>query len=96
VSGNNLFAANINSATVGQYNATTGAAINLNVITGFIPYGVAVSGSNLFVTNLGMNTVGQYNATTGASINIDFISGLSSPHRTRLVGEQPLRDKPTE
>jgi hypothetical protein len=34
VSGNNLFVANETGNTVGEYNATTGAAINASFITG--------------------------------------------------------------
>jgi hypothetical protein len=43
--GNNLFVVNqeTNNGTVGKYNATTGAAINANFITGLItPVGLAV------------------------------------------------------
>jgi hypothetical protein len=50
VSGNNLFVADRNTGTVGEYNATTGATINANFITGLsTPLGIAVSGNNLFV-----------------------------------------------
>ena len=43
VSDNVLFVANINIGTVGEYDATTGAAINATFITGLnIPVGIAV------------------------------------------------------
>ena len=41
--GNTLFVANFGSGTVGEYDATTGAAINASFITGLIePEGLAV------------------------------------------------------
>jgi hypothetical protein len=43
LNGNTLFVANIRG-TVGAYNATTGAAINANFISGLLdPQGIAVS-----------------------------------------------------
>jgi hypothetical protein len=54
---------------VGEYNATTGAAINANFITGLnYPTGLAVSGNILFVASRNRGTVEEYNATTGAAI----------------------------
>ena len=48
------------SGTVGEYNATTGAAINANFITGLsLPAKLVLSGNNLFVANNGSNTVGD-------------------------------------
>jgi hypothetical protein len=65
---------------VGEYNATTGAAVNANFITGlFDSMGIALSDNNLFVGTggfaLGTGTVGKYNAATGAAINANFITG---------------------
>jgi DNA-binding beta-propeller fold protein YncE len=61
VFGNTLFVANNRSGTVGEYNATTGAAINASFITGLnFPYGLAVFGDTLFVANNNGNTVGKY------------------------------------
>jgi hypothetical protein len=37
------------NGSVGEYNATSGAAINANFITVSFPYGLALSGNNLFV-----------------------------------------------
>ena len=69
---------------VGEYNATTGAVINANFITGLNgPVGLALSGNNLFVANFGGGTVGEYNATTGAAINANFITGLNDPSDSR-------------
>jgi hypothetical protein len=65
------------NGTVSEYDATTGAAINANFITGLdVPSGLAVKGNTLFVANQGNGTVGVYNATTGAAINANFITGL--------------------
>jgi len=77
-----------NSSTVGEYNATTGAAISsFTPITGLsIPEGIAVSGNNLFVAQEDNNTVGEYNATTGAAINASFITGVSIPAGLALSG----------
>ncbi len=80
MSGNNLFVTNFFSNTIGEYNATTGATINANFITGLNgPIGLALSGNNLFVACQFSNTVGEYNATTGAVVNANFITGLSDP-----------------
>ena len=77
--GTALFVTNNGNNTVGKYNATTGAAINANFITGLSgPNGLALSasGTALFVANNSNGTVGEYNATTGAAINANFITGL--------------------
>ena len=57
LSGNNLFVSNwsggtAGAGTVGEYNATTGAPINLNFITGLSgPEGLTLSGNSLLVVN---------------------------------------------
>src|SRR5271165_906456 len=61
---------------VSEYNATTGAAINPNFITG-TSGSLALSGNNLFVGSVG--TVGKYDATMGVAINANFITGLDIP-----------------
>jgi hypothetical protein len=78
VSNNHLFVGHFTTTgaagTVGEYNATTGAAINATLITG-LPYGpggLAVSGNHLLVAE-GAG-VSEYNATTGAVINANFIN----------------------
>jgi hypothetical protein len=105
LSGNTLYVANYGmgtssgatiDGTVGAYNATTGAAINADLITGISgATGLAVIGNMLFVSDQTSSsssstfvagTVGEYNATTGAVINADFITGLSSPERLALSG----------
>ena len=46
-----LYVANADGETVGEYNATTGAAINANLITvPNEPYAIALSGSTLYVS----------------------------------------------
>jgi hypothetical protein len=73
------------NGAVREYDATTGATVNANFITGLTgPEGLGLDGNNhLFVTNsnFGVNTVGEYDATTGATINAAFISsqGLAGP-----------------
>ena len=65
---------------VGEYDATTGAAINASFITGLRnPFGLAVLGNTLFVANFSSGTVGKYDATTGAAISPSFITQLNEP-----------------
>src|SRR6202011_924315 len=46
--------------TIGEYDATTGAAINPSLVSGLnSPFGIAVSGANLYVANTGSGTVGE-------------------------------------
>jgi len=75
-----IWVANRDSETIGEYNATTGAVINSSHVSGSgvsNPLSLAISGNNLFVLNAGNtgNTIGEYNATTGAAINASLISG---------------------
>src|SRR5271169_2360841 len=82
-----LYVSQVFNGGVGKYNATTGAAINANFITGLSsPKGIALSGNHLFVANFFSNTVGEYNATTGATINANFITGLNGPIGLALSG----------
>ena len=74
---------------VSEYETKTGAAINLNFITGLnVPSGLAVKGNTLFVADLGNGTVGKYEAKTGAAINANFIAGLSGPLGLALRGNK--------
>ena len=69
--------------TVGEYDATTGAAINPAFIgvqgTNYFPAALALDGNNhLFVGYSGsVNRVSEFDATTGAIINPAFITGIS-------------------
>ena len=75
-----------NTEKVGEYNPTSGAAINASFIsTGSSnPQGLALFGNSLFVVT--DTHVGQYNATTGAAINTNFIAGLSGAWSLTLAG----------
>ncbi|HUB81528.1 MAG TPA: hypothetical protein VMB03_22165 [Bryobacteraceae bacterium] len=92
--GNTLYLANYTAGTVSTYNATTGAAIDANFISGLQnPDGLAVSGNTLFVANQTRSsstfvpgTIGAYDATTGAVINATFVTGLSSPGNLAVSG----------
>lgn len=88
--GNTLFVADygfgaLGAGTVGEYDGTTGTAINSNFISGLNgPEGLALLGNTLFVSSTGpfpppvaAGTVGAYNATTGAAINANLITGLT-------------------
>lgn len=78
----------VSSGFVGEFDATTGIAINRTFITGLNGGGGAlvVSGNTLFVAGYISGTVGKYDATTGAAINANFITGLSSPTALALSG----------
>jgi DNA-binding beta-propeller fold protein YncE len=67
--------------TVGKYDASTGAVINANFITGLKkdPVALALSGNRVFVANFLSGTVSECDATTGAVINANFITGLNFP-----------------
>jgi hypothetical protein len=74
---------------VGEYNATTGAAINANFIAGLNePVALAVSGNTLFVVDIAgaTGTIRSYHATTGAAINANFITGLNEPGGVAVSG----------
>ena len=88
LSGNSLYVVNFVNGSVGEYDATSGVAINATLITGLsqAPTVLAVSGSNLYVVNSLPGGVALYNATTGASINPSFITGLSYPAGIAISG----------
>jgi WD40 repeat protein len=77
-----------NTGTVSEYDATTGAVINANLITGVGQAGaIFLSGNTLYVANASAaGTVGDYNATTGAAINANLITGLDSTAGLLLSG----------
>jgi len=89
ISGNSLYLSNEGSPNrVGEYNATTGAAIKSSLVTlsPGVAEGVAVSGGNLFLVDTADNVIGEYNATTGAVINKSFITGLNLPTAIAISG----------
>ena len=75
-----LFVANFYGGTVGEYNATTGAAVKANFIPGltYYPQKLAVSGNNFFVASDTGGWIGVYNAITGALVRPNFTTGLNS------------------
>ncbi len=85
VSGNRLYAAVANR--IGLYNATTGAAISENFITGLTsPNDILLSEDKLYVVDGLANRVGVYNAATGAAINATLITGLNDPFAIAISG----------
>lgn len=67
--------ANYDGDSIDTYNATTGAVLSGNFISGLnSPRSIALSGNNLFVATSGANAIAEYNATTGALINATFAS----------------------
>jgi hypothetical protein len=77
VNGTNLLVAN-STDRISEYNATTGAPINFNFITGpffyypYYPGALLLSGSTLYVD--GYYGVGTYNANNGSVINAVLIN----------------------
>jgi len=67
-----------NNGKVGVYDATTGAAVNANLVTGLGggTQQIAVTGNSLYVAKGG--TVAEYNATSGALVNSSLITGLGT------------------
>src|SRR6201987_4065655 len=71
-----LYVSQLGALTVSEYNATTGLAINANLITRLsTPSRLAVQGNTLFVANES-GSVGKYDGATGAAINPSFIAGM--------------------
>jgi hypothetical protein len=85
-----LYVAQDGKGSVSEYDPTSGAAINGNLITGLAgPGGLALSGNTLFVANAGGDMVGKYtvNATMVTEVNPTFInSGLSTPIAVAVSG----------
>ena len=67
-------------ATIGKYDATTGAAVNASLITGFFtPIGLAFDATGtLFVSSLGNQGVQSFNATTGSAVSGERLGGISN------------------
>jgi len=91
ISGNNLYIVNVNTGTIGVYNAYSGSVINADFIGGLnSPFGIAISddGTTLYVANGGNNTIGVYDVTgtTSVTINANFITGLDNPHGIAISG----------
>ena len=98
VSGGNLWVANYSGGiqlglgnyeggSIGEYNATTGAAVNADLVdyTGSLQ-GMAMSGGTLWVTGIDSDVVGSnqgfiegYDATDGGSIGIRSNDGFDVP-----------------
>jgi hypothetical protein len=78
--------------TIGVYNATTGAVINANLVTGLgNPLGIAVDGlGHLYAVNSYTGDIGEYNAMTGAVINPALVTGLNNPSYVALDGSGDL------
>ena len=75
--------------SVGEYNATTGATVNAQLISGWIAgnaEGIAVSGNDLFLTNNDQGVVGEYDATTGLPISATLITNWGRPHGLAVSG----------
>ncbi len=75
MSGSNLYVANFNAGTIGQY-TTSGSIVNASLISVQGPTQVVVSGSRLFVLD-NTGTIGEY-TLSGDVVNASLISGLSA------------------
>lgn len=78
VSGNSLYTTRPqDSNKIGEYNATTGAAINATLVTGLsTPQAFTLDGlGHMYVVNDGTGTIGKYN-TDGSVVNASLVTGL--------------------
>jgi len=76
---------------VGTYNATTGAAINSNFITGLTAIvGAAVSSNILYLADFNNQIIRTFNATTGAVINNTFITDSLSGANSLFISGNTL------
>lgn len=74
-----VLVSSLNSGTIGLYNATTGATINSQLVTGLNgPYGVTHDSSAIYVSNIYTGIVSKYDLLTGAVINPSFLA-VASP-----------------
>jgi hypothetical protein len=80
-----IYVSQIANNTVGEYDASTGAAINASLITGTATAGLALSGKDLFVPHQLVGAIGDYDPSTGAAINANLITGLASPYENAVV-----------
>ena len=82
-----IYETNSGGNTIGEYDASTGAAINAALVSGLnLPQDIVVSGGNLWVSNQSGNTIGEYNASTGATVNASLVSGLNAPTGIAVSG----------
>lgn len=78
ISGNSLYTTRPQAADkIGEYNATTGAAINDTLVTGLsTPQAFTLDGlGHMYVVNDGAGTIGKYN-TDGSVVNASLVTGL--------------------
>ncbi len=77
-----------NAGTVGDYDATTGTAIDAQLITGLQePAAMTISNGDLYVANSGNGSVGLYTGTSSNQANEpSFITGLESPGGLAISG----------
>jgi hypothetical protein len=92
LSGNDLYVADQDDGIIGEYNATTGQAINSRLITGQPggDFALAISGNTLYVSNYTADTIAEYNATSGQAINTSFITGVDRPMTIVISGSNLL------
>ena len=74
-----------NHGKVGEYDATTGAAVNANLVTGLggSELEIAVAGNDLYVLQ---GTLSKFDATSGALINSSLITGLPGTEGIAILG----------
>ena len=86
-SGNDLFVADTDTGTVGEY-GLNGSVVNASLITGLNnPYGIAISGNNIFLVC--SNSVGEvYNFRRNGQCVANFRAGSHQCHCN--LGQQPV------
>ena len=86
-----VYVSNLDEGTVSEYDATTGALLNPNLISGLQkPRGVAWADGYLYVTQEGddpaAGSVGKYDAATGTPINAALVPNLVWPQSVAVSG----------
>ncbi len=84
--GQDIYVANTNTGTVGEY-TMSGGTVNPSLVTGlFQPAGIAVSGSDVFVSSGG--SVGEY-TTSGGTVNASLVTGLNGASFIAVTAPEP-------
>jgi hypothetical protein len=88
-----IFAPNAGGSNVGEYDATSGAAINTSFLSGSgvnVPLGIVTYGNEILVSNIGSNAAGSgfvsAYSTSGTLLNASLITGLSTPEDMIVQG----------
>ena len=80
LAGDHLFVADYGNGKVGEYSASTGAAINASFIQfSNSPSGLALLDDRLFVASFAQGNIEEYSVTTGSLTHHKVVTGLFNP-----------------